>query len=429
MIASENFAPVAVMQAQGWVLTNKYAEGYPGRRYYGGCEHVDVIEQLAIDRIKALFGAEYANVQPHSGAQANAAAMAALLKPGDTILGLDLAHGGHLTHGMRLNFSGQLYNAVAYHVRARRPPGRHGRGGAAGARAQAAADRRRLVGLPPAAGLRRVPADRRRGRRLPDGRHGPLRRPGRRRPAPLPRAARPRGHLHHPQDPRRPPRRRHPGHRRAGQEVQLLGVPRPAGRPARARHRGQGGVVQARRRAGVPRAAGAHPGRCPDPRRPAARRRLPARPGSTWSAAAPTCTWCWSTCASRRWTASRPRTGCTPSASPSTATRCRSTRGRRWSAPASASAPPRWPPAASTVDDFTEVADIIARALRPDARRDRARPGCGPGSPTLAAAAPALPGPGGGRPDEQPRAPPAPTCRTTRTSSGATPSPSARTTS
>jgi glycine hydroxymethyltransferase len=117
MIASENFAPLAVMQAQGSVLTNKYAEGYPGRRYYGGCEHVDVIEQLAIDRVTALFGAEYANVQPHSGAQANAAVMAALLKPGDTILGLDLAHGGHLTHGMRLNFSGQLYSVAAYHVR------------------------------------------------------------------------------------------------------------------------------------------------------------------------------------------------------------------------------------------------------------------------------------------------------------------------
>jgi glycine hydroxymethyltransferase len=117
MIASENFAPVAVMQAQGSVLTNKYAEGYPGRRYYGGCEHVDVIEQLAIDRLKALFGAEYANVQPHSGAQANAAAMSALLQPGDTILGLDLAHGGHLTHGMRLNFSGKLYDVAAYHVR------------------------------------------------------------------------------------------------------------------------------------------------------------------------------------------------------------------------------------------------------------------------------------------------------------------------
>ena len=117
MIASENFAPLAVMQAQGSVLTNKYAEGYPGRRYYGGCEHVDVVEQLAIDRLKALFGAEYANVQPHSGAQANAAVMAALLQPGDAILGLALAHGGHLTHGMHLNFSGRLYDVAAYHVR------------------------------------------------------------------------------------------------------------------------------------------------------------------------------------------------------------------------------------------------------------------------------------------------------------------------
>ncbi|SOD89550.1 serine hydroxymethyltransferase [Streptomyces sp. Ag109_G2-15] len=117
MIASENFAPAAVMEAQGSVLTNKYAEGYPGRRYYGGCEHVDVIEQLAIARVKELFGAEAANVQPHSGAQANAAAMFALLQPGDTILGLDLAHGGHLTHGMRINYSGKLYNVVPYHVR------------------------------------------------------------------------------------------------------------------------------------------------------------------------------------------------------------------------------------------------------------------------------------------------------------------------
>ncbi|BBG05110.1 MULTISPECIES: serine hydroxymethyltransferase [Pseudonocardia] len=116
MIASENFAPVGVLEAQGSVLTNKYAEGYPGRRYYGGCEHVDVVEQLAIDRARELFGAEYANVQPHSGAQANAATMAALLQPGDGILGLDLAHGGHLTHGMKLNFSGRLYRVSAYHV-------------------------------------------------------------------------------------------------------------------------------------------------------------------------------------------------------------------------------------------------------------------------------------------------------------------------
>src|SRR3954471_3303697 len=117
MIASENFAPVAVMQAQGSVLTNKYAEGYPGRRYYGGCEHVDVTEQLAIDRVKALFGAGFANVQPHSGAQANTAVFFGLLSPGDTILGLSLAHGGHLTHGMKINYSGKMFDVVPYQVR------------------------------------------------------------------------------------------------------------------------------------------------------------------------------------------------------------------------------------------------------------------------------------------------------------------------
>jgi len=116
MIASENFAPRAVLQAQGSVLTNKYAEGYPGRRYYGGCEHVDVAENLARDRAKALFGAEHVNVQPHAGAQANAAVMHALIRPGDTILGLELAHGGHLTHGMKINFSGRLYDVAAYGV-------------------------------------------------------------------------------------------------------------------------------------------------------------------------------------------------------------------------------------------------------------------------------------------------------------------------
>lgn len=116
MIASENFVPRAVLQAQGSVLTNKYAEGYPGRRYYGGCEHVDIVEDLARDRAKALFGAEFANVQPHSGAQANAAVLASLINPGDKILGLSLAHGGHLTHGMKLNFSGKLYEVAAYEV-------------------------------------------------------------------------------------------------------------------------------------------------------------------------------------------------------------------------------------------------------------------------------------------------------------------------
>lgn len=116
MIASENFAPRAVLEAQGSVLTNKYAEGYPGRRYYGGCEHVDVVENLARDRACELFGAEHANVQPHSGAQANTAVMAALMQPGDTLMGLSLAHGGHLTHGMKINVSGKLYNIAAYEV-------------------------------------------------------------------------------------------------------------------------------------------------------------------------------------------------------------------------------------------------------------------------------------------------------------------------
>ncbi|MCZ9300198.1 serine hydroxymethyltransferase [Corynebacterium marquesiae] len=116
MIASENFVPRAVLQAQGSVLTNKYAEGYPGRRYYGGCEHVDVVEDLARSRAKELFGAEFANVQPHSGAQANAAVLSTIAEPGDKILGLSLAHGGHLTHGMKLNFSGKLYDVAAYEV-------------------------------------------------------------------------------------------------------------------------------------------------------------------------------------------------------------------------------------------------------------------------------------------------------------------------
>ena len=113
MIASENYVSPAIMQAVGSVLTNKYAEGYPGRRYYGGCEFVDVVEDLARDRAKQLFGAEHVNVQPHSGSQANLAVYLTAIQPGDTVLGLDLAHGGHLTHGMKLNISGMLYHFVA----------------------------------------------------------------------------------------------------------------------------------------------------------------------------------------------------------------------------------------------------------------------------------------------------------------------------
>ena len=117
LIASENYASPRVLEAQGSVLTNKYAEGYPGKRYYGGCEYVDVVEQLAIDRAKKLFGADYANVQPHSGSQANAAGYFALVKPGDTILGMSLDHGGHLTHGAKVNFSGKFFNAAQYGIR------------------------------------------------------------------------------------------------------------------------------------------------------------------------------------------------------------------------------------------------------------------------------------------------------------------------
>src|SRR5436190_1557150 len=117
LIASENYASPRVLEAQGSVLTNKYAEGYPGRRYYGGCEYVDVVEQLAIDRAKQLFGADYANVQPHSGSQANAAAYLALVQPGDAILGMSLDHGGHLTHGAKVNFSGKFFRAAQYGIR------------------------------------------------------------------------------------------------------------------------------------------------------------------------------------------------------------------------------------------------------------------------------------------------------------------------
>ena len=153
MIASENFVPQAILDAQGSVLTNKYAEGYPGRRYYGGCEHVDVAEELAISRAKEVFGAEYVNVQPHAGAQANAAAYHALLQPGDGILGMKLDHGGHLSHGMKINFSGRLYDITAYGVREEDSLIDMDGHRAAGRGVQAQARAGRLVGLPAPAGL------------------------------------------------------------------------------------------------------------------------------------------------------------------------------------------------------------------------------------------------------------------------------------
>ena len=234
LIASENYASPRVMEAQGSVLTNKYAEGYPGKRYYGGCEYVDVAEQLAIDRAKQLFGADYANVQPHSGSQANQAVYFALLQPGDTILGMSLAHGGHLTHGAKVNISGKLFNAVQYGVddnglidydEVERL--------AAGA--QAEDDRRRLLGLLAGRRLGALPRDRRQGRRLPVRRHGARRRPGRRGRVPEPAAARARRHLHHPQDPARPARRHHPGQgrRRGDREEAEVAWCSPASRAAR----------------------------------------------------------------------------------------------------------------------------------------------------------------------------------------------------
>ncbi len=164
LIASENFTWPSVLEAVGSVPTNKYAEGYPGRRYYGGCEVVDEIEQLAIDRAKDLFGAEHANVQPHAGAQANMAAYFALLQPGDTILGLRLDHGGHLTHGLKVNFSGRLYTIASYGVSRETEHGRLRRGARDREGAPAEADRLRRLRLPSHRRHGRVPQDRRRGR-------------------------------------------------------------------------------------------------------------------------------------------------------------------------------------------------------------------------------------------------------------------------
>ena len=247
MIASENFVPEAILECQGTVLTNKYAEGYPGKRYYGGCEHIDVIEQLAIDRAKALFGAEHANVQPHAGAQANAAVYHALLQPGDTIMGLALPHGGHLSHGMKINVSGRLYDIAPYEVspddylidmdeveriaKERRP--KLLLAGWSAYPRMLDFERFReiadevgallMVDMAHFAGL------------VAAGVH----------PNPVPYADV--VTTHDPQDARRRARRHDPVPRGVREEDQLGRLPRPAGRPARARDRRQGGRAQDRR--------------------------------------------------------------------------------------------------------------------------------------------------------------------------------------
>ena len=308
LIASENFTWPSVFEAVGSVPTNKYAEGYPGKRYYGGCEVVDEIEQTAIDRAKSLFGAEHANVQPHAGAQTNMAVYMAALQPGDTILSLELSHGGHLTHGLKVNFSGRLYAIVHYGVEPRDEHGRLRRRARAREGAPAEADRLRRLRLPAHGRDRPLPRDRRRGRRAPALRHGPLRGSRRGRPAPEPGRALRLRHLDDAQDARRPARRVHPLPRGARPGGRPRGLPRDAGRPADAHDRGEGGLLQDRRHRGVPRLPG------PGAReRRHARRRRSRRTGSTSSPAAPTRTCSSSTCAAPSGPARPPRSGSTRS--------------------------------------------------------------------------------------------------------------------
>jgi len=236
LIASENYTSPAVMEAQGSQLTNKYAEGYPGKRYYGGCEHVDVVEQLAIDRLKQLFGAEFANVQPNSGSQANQAVFFGLLQPGDTIMGLSLAEGGHLTHGMPLNMSGKWFKVVSYGLNAQEDIDYDQM------EALAREHKPKLIIAGASAfalriGFRALRQDRQGSRCLLHGGHGPLRRPDRCRRVPESGALRRLRHLDHPQVAARPTRRHHPDEGRARESHQLGDLPWHPGRPADARDR------------------------------------------------------------------------------------------------------------------------------------------------------------------------------------------------
>jgi len=246
LIASENYTSKRVMQAQGSGLTNKYAEGYPGKRYYGGCEHVDKVEALAIERAKQLFGADYANVQPHSGSSANSAVYLALLNAGDTILGMSLAHGGHLTHGAKVSSSGKLYNAVQYGINTdtglidydeveRLAVEHQPKMVVAGFSAYS-----KTLDFPR---FRQI-ADKVGALLFVDMAH--VAGPGGRRSVPEPAALRRRGHHHHPQDPARSAWRPDSGacQRNDRKETQRRCIPWRPGRPADARHRRQGGVLQ-----------------------------------------------------------------------------------------------------------------------------------------------------------------------------------------
>ena len=306
------------MAAQGSQLTNKYAEGYPGKRYYGGCEFVDIAEQLAIDRVKKLFDAEAANVQPHSGAQANQAVFFAALKPGDTILGMSLPHGGHLTHGSPVNMSGKWFNVVPYGLDPETELIDYD------AAERLAHEHKPKLIIAGASAYSRV-IDWKRFREIADavgallhGRHGALRRARRGRPLSQPGRHRRLRDQHHAQDAARPARRPHPHAQRAREGDQLRRVPGPAGRAADARDRRQGG--------GVRRGAAARL-----PRLPGARARKRARAGEGAAGPRPahrvrrhrlaTCSW--STCAPRRSPARTPRPRSAAPTSRSTRTRSR----------------------------------------------------------------------------------------------------------
>ena len=371
LIASENFTSPAVMRATGSVLTNKYAEGYPGKRYYGGNEFVDEAEELARTRVKELFGAEHANVQPHSGANANMAVYLALLQPGDTVMGLSLDHGGHLTHGSPVNASGRLYNFVRYtlaksderidfdQIRDAGPASTGPSCIVAGAH-----------GLPPPHRPGAVPGHRRRGRAPPHVRRRPHRRAHRRRRAPQPRALRRRRHLHHPQDAPRAPGRLHPvarpstataidkavfpglqggplEHVIAAKAVAFREAMHPSFRDYAPRSCANAEALADRAgRRGLPARVGRHR-QPPDARRPADRS-TPTSP------------------------ASRPRWPSTEPASPSTTTPCPTTpappfvtSGVRIGTPAVTTQGMREP-------EMAEIAALIARALRGPRRRGRA---------------------------------------------------------
>ena len=252
LIASENIVSRAVLEAQGSVMTNKYAEGYPGKRYYGGCEFVDVAETLAIERAKKLFGAKFANVQPNSGSQMNQAVFLALLQPGDTFMGLDLAAGGHLTHGSPVNMSGKWFKVVPYGVRREDQLLDYDEIERHRARQQAEAHHRRRHRLFAHLGFPPLSRDRRFGRRLSDGRHGAFRRPRRGRRASFADPACACRHVDDAQVAARSARRADPHQRRRDREEdQLGGVSRPAGRTADACHRGEGGRLRRGAAAGL----------------------------------------------------------------------------------------------------------------------------------------------------------------------------------